>query len=899
MAPAVAVTAVTITRQGLVLVALALAGCGKPVSPPRSPQDIGSGVLQPAPDSPCVSAAELRARVPELLASGRLDRTLRVITRANELCREERGATVATEVRALAEIGRYETARALARQLATSADADQRSAADEALALVTERDRTFTSDDRRSMHAVLERADEARLAAKRLEPARHASERTTAYERAHGLYLEAWEAWHPNPEALFWAGRAALELGDAAEGQRLFDRAVVELERSTGTTLELDTRLGVEGRACAWSPDGTLLGLADDRRVQLVRREEPDAWPGTWRDIRTFEGHRDDVVSLAFSSDGLLLATASSDETARLWDVETGQLLQTLAGHTAPVSSVAFSPDGQFVATGSYDGTLRLWDVETGQLTLTMEHAAINDVAFSPDGQLLASKSQTETLRLWRPSTGKLLRTLGEEGVGGDASVVFSPDGRFVASGYLGDVVLWDVATGRSIRTFGGQLMIYNSLAFSPDGTLLASASMHGMLVWDVPTGEQRASFPGAVAQGSHALAFAADGKTMALAGLEFVMWQLDDANSGIGFPSRANQVRAAAFSPDGGSIATGNDDGALRLWSVDGPRRLRVLTGHSGPVRSLAFSPDGKRIASGSKDRTLRIWSSTEGRSLRRLEGHTQEVTSVTWSPDGRGLASGATDGSALLWSPVTGRLVRALDGDSSPVRAVAFSPDGATLAYGGDHGEIRVVEAATGQLLRNIVGHRQGVTSLAFSADGETLASGSLHGSVQLWRMPDADRLPDLESHTDTVSAVAFDPVNDLVASGSMDRTVRLWAPETGELLRTLRGHRRGVTSVAFSPDGGTLVSGSEDATVRLWDVATGTELLTLHGLDETGAGYAHTPAGLIEIFGTRGDDVRHLLNCRVGAHLFPFELCAERLVVEDLLPKVLGRDASYLEP
>ncbi|MEK7990761.1 MAG: WD40 repeat domain-containing protein [Thiotrichaceae bacterium] len=176
--------------------------------------------------------------------------------------------------------------------------------------------------------------------------------------------------------------------------------------------------------------------------------------------LYSLEAHQNWTKAVSFAQhDSLMLASASEDNTIRLWQVGSGQQPDVTFEAKSGVNSIAFSPDGKLLASGSNDTLIRLWNVETGQEhnTLQGHEYTVFSVAFSPDGQVLASGSVDKTVRLWDVQTGRELFTLrGHDGW--VFSVAFSPDGRYLASGSRDKTVkLWDVSNGNELLTMNHQ----------------------------------------------------------------------------------------------------------------------------------------------------------------------------------------------------------------------------------------------------------------------------------------------------------------------------------------------------------------------------------------------------------------------------------------------------------
>ena len=165
------------------------------------------------------------------------------------------------------------------------------------------------------------------------------------------------------------------------------------------------------------------------------------------------------IDSVAFSPNGHLVLTGSLDNSARLWDAETGGQVRSFLGHTSTVLSVTFSPDDRYVLTGSRDHTARLWDVSTGKQVRSIGHEdEVESVAFSKDGQYLVTTCADTVVRIWDTATGELRRSSPKIGAI-PLSAVFSPDGRYVLAGMNDNIaMLWDISSGGRVLFTGPQL---------------------------------------------------------------------------------------------------------------------------------------------------------------------------------------------------------------------------------------------------------------------------------------------------------------------------------------------------------------------------------------------------------------------------------------------------------
>ncbi|MDQ7821605.1 MAG: caspase family protein [Candidatus Eremiobacteraeota bacterium] len=646
-------------------------------------------------------------------------------------------------------------------------------------------------------------------------------------------------------------------------------------------------------------------------------------------------GHIDGITSCAFNPQGTIIATASKDETAKLWDAKSGKLIATMAGHrwveddipySSGLYSLAFSPDGSTLATGSSDTTIRLWSVTTGKTVATLKghKEKITALLFLPDGNTIVSGSEDNSVKFWNVKSGREEGALATEY--DVAALAFNPRDRSIAVGTSDGIIIIDGAS-RKKKSGWAKRKSVKALSFSADGTCLAAVSgTHEITFWDPSSGKETGAYTHEDNQYPVDVKFAARAQVLVSTTYNKVsLWDFKARKPVKSFPVD-DCLECLAVSSDGKSLAAGSANQKAYVFDAASGKETAVLEGKSSYITGLAISQKGTLLATGCLDGTSALWDLASGRVARAFTDDSS-VFAVALNREGTLFATGYRLGKLKIREAGSGKLLHQIDAHKDGLNAVAFSPDSASIATGGEDKKARIYDVQNGRL-RATLGHPGEVTAVAFSPDGKVLTTACTDGRVRQWDIADRKTIIELKPESDSTWkrawSVAISPGGREFAAGMQDGTAKMWEVGYEEPVKTFNTHtRRAIYGISYSPDGKSIalamdrliyvfdvasgkevchfegdrdvifsanshviITGGKDGDVQLWKVPEGTLLGSAFLMDEGKDWVATTPDGLFD----GSQKGMKIIEWRIGERMYTLDQFFNEYYTPGLLSKIV---------
>ena len=540
----------------------------------------------------------------------------------------------------------------------------------------------------------------------------------------------------------------------------------------------------------------------------------------------SLKGHSGAVMMATFAAEDGRVATASSDQTAKLWDAVTGAELQTFSQHTGPLYCLAVSADGRTLVTGAQDNTVRVWDLPLSHpiRRVTAPGAAVMDFAFSPDGTLLLAGSADHSVRLIDLATHAtaaaspapvLPTALLRVGHTSDVlATAYRNDGTsFATADVTGHIMVWSPDLDQPLARLQAHPGKVTAIVLPNNDQRLASAGDDGIIrVWQLPTPSPKKLAASDVAGGTIAVLPGQQVAVYSLANGQCRLINLLTGEVQREFPQPDGETTQIAVSPTSAWFGRANTAGRMQMINVNDASIIGSIAG----LTSARFDRDGAFVAVCRAQPFVQIVNVASGLVHEELATGFA-VTDAGWTgQDQRSIVVVGAGNDGVL---VQRAMLKLWDGIKNGATAVTLSPDQQFAFCAGADGTIHQwnltdANPANVEAVKTYTGHTAPVTELSVSPNGTILCSVSEDKTLRVWKIADGSIVHAIE-HPKAVASVSVSSDSTRVVTGCADGVLRLWDITTGQLMESFSEHTAEtvIPCVRFLSDGQTIVSSGDD--------------------------------------------------------------------------------------
>jgi WD40 repeat protein len=509
-------------------------------------------------------------------------------------------------------------------------------------------------------------------------------------------------------------------------------------------------------------------------------------------------GHNFVVREAFFSPDSKYILTLSMDQSAILWELNSGKKLYTL-NFSDMFFRAEFSNDGKYILTES-EGEISVYNTKNGILITRYKYGENKGLLC---GNALSVVVNSENkLNVINTLTGEVIYNL--EGRSNELEIaklsLESKNLITISTRNNSSATMWNIEGKVPNRILNGHRSNITCVQFSPSGNYVITGSTDGMvIIWEVKTGKELRRIKG-----------------------------------------HEDQIDYIEFNIDGLTFITVSDDKSACLWDFSSGNLIRKYNDHSIMGKTACFSPDGAKLLTSFRDFTSKIWDVKSGELLADLIGHNHHISSSEFSKDGKYIVTASMDQSAIIWDATTGRKVFDFSGNSSWVNSNKLSSDGKYVVSASfDQKDLKdnIVhfwELESGKVINDFSGHKDEVHYAEISPSGEYLLSVSSDSTTKLWNVKTAKLELSISSEAG-VNHATFSPDGLFFITSSDDELAKIYETKTHKCVNILSGHNSPVNYACFSQDGAYVITCTGDITfeknkenrVKLWEVKTGKEI------------------------------------------------------------------------